>query len=135
MELALNTLAPPPSLVFWNVAWWPLSTLYTIGESVINTFVVRRLASLYLYGPIKLGFWGGTDPSEICAQLTNTHAVFWTATEINQAECINIIQRHFSSWLIFGSTLSYFVVILFALTCCCRSCCRSPQQIIISQRP
>lgn len=131
MEIALlNTLAPTQG--------WGWSGLHDMGESLFNVIIVRPLARLYLDGPTKVGFWGGARPEDICAQLSNIKGSFWASSDETQAECIDLIERHFSSWLVLGRTLGYYCVISMALYFCWRRCClghRPQQHIVIYQQP
>ena len=120
----INVLAPQQLWVSrvaeWSRSLWslPLEIVQTGFNVTASFLIVRPLAWLYLEGPVALGFWGGLQAQDICAQLTHTHANFWLSTPATQYECMQTIQRHFWSWLIFGSMILYFLIFLCVMTSC-----------------
>ena len=115
----------------WN---YTLDVARNVLNATATTLVVQPLARLYLEGPRVIGFWGGLSPNDICAQLTNTHADFWALSEANRDECMDTIRRHFWSWLVLGTTVSYFVIVFGTLCTCWRRRFgrgRAPPQIVI----
>lgn len=120
----LNKLAPQQvwanDVVEWSRSLWgtPLRLIQTGCNFTASILIVRPLAWLYLEGPIALGFWGGLSPQDICAKLTSTNAQFWNQSPETQLECTHTIERHFWSWLIFGSTVLYFLIFMCILASC-----------------
>jgi len=123
---ALDRLAPghawTDAIARWTRSqlwdWYPISTGRAIVLGAANALLVRPLAWLYLHGPRSVGFWGGATAPEICAQLTGTQEQFWTRSQENAEECSGLIQRHFWSWLVLGTTATYFMIVLVTLCAC-----------------
>ncbi len=126
MTTAIDRLAPnqpwASAVARWTIGhsmWhYPLDLVKTTLNVTANALAIRPLAWLYLQGPRAIGFWGGLAPGDICAQLTNTHAEFWQQSEGNQQECMDTIYRHFWSWLVLGTTVSYFLIVFVLLWTC-----------------
>ena len=105
----------------------------TLG--LLNMFVVRPLARLYLDGPSVLGMWAGRPLPDICAQLTNTDAAFWHSSDRNILECEAHVERHFNSYMVLVSTAGYFCVTfgcVYAILCR-RGRHHAPPQVIYLQ--
>lgn len=102
-------------LAQWPIIRWPLRWVTQTSYSILHLLLIQPLATLYLHGPNMLGFWGGANAEDICAQLIpRTAAAFWTSSDTNAAECISIIERDFWAWLIFLRTVIYFTSICIA---------------------
>ena len=105
---------------------------------VIKTFLqpmfVYPFEWLYREGPIALGFWGGLQEPDICAQLTKTNAIFWNASEGNRLECRSIIDRHFWSWMVLASVVGYVSLLTMGVR---RVCAQAPapiQMVVVRKR-
>jgi hypothetical protein len=77
-------------------------------------FIMRPLAVLYLYGPRQLGFWGGTEPADICAIKSDHSALFWAQ---HMDECLARIERDFYSLVValWAASVGLFVWKLLSL--------------------
>lgn len=139
MEGALiDRLAPTPAIGGWLAQhpWWAWVKRSVYGA--VGAMVVRPFARLYLEGPTFLGFWGGLDFPTICAQLTTTNADMWSRDDATRAQCLDIIQRHFWSWMVLIGTMTYFTVlatVALGLTrrflLARRRTPRSPQKVVV----
>lgn len=90
-----------------------------LGQWTASTILLKPLAWLYLEGPRAWGFWGGSTFPDICAQLTNTRAQFWQQSAETSAECIDIVQKHYWSYVVLASSVSYAVSLVWILRRCC----------------
>lgn len=81
--------------------------------------LLKPLAWLYLEGPRAWGFWGGATFPDICAQLTNTRAQFWEQSADASAECVSIVQRHYWSYVVLVSSVSYAASLVWLMRRCC----------------
>jgi hypothetical protein len=130
--LAIETLVPRQTWSVVQQAWeWPLEVARYCAQSATSALVVRPLAWLYLQGPRSLGFWGGSDPEDICGQLTNTDADFWTLSGDNKHMCITTIERHFNSWVVLAMTATYFTIVVSTVYALVRRCCYRPQVLLV----
>lgn len=92
-----------------------------IGKWSASTIFLKPLAWLYLEGPRTFGFWGGAAMSDICSQLTNTRSQFWNS-EPASLECAEIVQRHYWSYVVLASSISYVAVIVWTIKHACLLC-------------
>lgn len=92
------------------------------GQFAVGAVVLKPLAWLYLNGPRGWGFWGGASLPDICAQLTNTRAQFWNSETATQAECADIVERHYWSYVVLASSLGYAGLLVWAVRGACRLC-------------
>lgn len=92
-----------------------------VAQWTASNILLKPLAWLYLEGPRAWGFWGGATFADICAQLTNTRAQFWEQSDSASAECQDIVQRHYWSYVVLASTVSYAVSVVWTVRCCCRA--------------
>jgi len=67
------------------------------------------LRQLYLRGPTYLGFWGGADAEDICADLTGTPSRTW---RVDIASCADIIERRYQSFRVLVS-FAFLCVVLW----------------------
>jgi len=63
-------------------------------SSWLGNIVLHPLRRLYFEGPDVYGYgwWGGRAAPDICAQLTNVDAAFWTR---NPDDCRTLLERKF----------------------------------------
>lgn len=110
VQRGLSTLAP--------VLRIPMQWAYELAHVVI----IQPLASLYLQGPVGMGFWGGASPADICAGLAPpTSAAHWNQPG-NHGECIRLIENNFWSWLVFARTIVYFLLLAMTMFWMYRPC-------------
>ena len=102
----INALAPLDTAISADL--FLSDRIRNATSHVANYLFVRPLANLYLDGPAALGFWGGVAMPDICAQLTNTNSQFWTSSAENMRECEAHVERHFNSWMVLTTTVTYF---------------------------
>lgn len=105
----LTKLAPSIVPQYVKTFFEPVTKIISF---ICHSIVTRPIAWLYLNGPQKLGFWEGLHPSQICARLTNTDSAFWQLTLENENECHNVIQRHFTSWMVLVWTCVHFIILI-----------------------
>ncbi len=105
-----------------------------LATAIFKPVFVQPFEWLYREGPVALGFWGGLTPPDICAQLTNTHAHFWNATDPNRQECLDLIDRHFWSWMVLAAVVGYVSAMGYGVH---RLCAKAPapiQMIMVKTR-
>ncbi len=105
-----------------------------IIKTIVQPIFVTPFEWLYREGPLALGFWGGLQEPDICAQLTKTNAFFWNATEGNRHECHDIIDRHFWSWMVLASVVAYVSLLTMGVR---RVCAKAPtpiQMVVVRKR-
>jgi hypothetical protein len=61
------------------------------------------------------GFWGGKNETDACAYLTNVPADVWSSQPLLRAECSQLLQRRFQSFLISVSVVIYYWILSKAL--------------------
>jgi hypothetical protein len=92
--------------------------------------VLTPLARLYMFGPSVggIGFWGGQDISEICAQKTNLSSEFWKE---NSFECFQLISKNFYGMVVLCESIFYFLLLWKLATCLsyflCMYCCKKKE--------
>ncbi|CAM9114663.1 unnamed protein product [Ectocarpus sp. 12 AP-2014] len=84
--------------VAWTLLKWPLETLY------------RK-------GPRVLYFWEGLNQENICYELTNIDALFWSSSVDSVSACEELISRKFEAFVIsvYGVLLVYAAYTLFCI--------------------
>ena len=72
---------------------------YEFVNSISYALFVYPLKSLYFLGPSfsGIGGWGGTNPADICSQLTQVPASHWLSYSEG---CKELLERKFSSFLV-----------------------------------
>jgi hypothetical protein len=81
----------------------------TIGSTSVFAPLHRVAATLYLYGPsfdvgqVKLGFWQGRDPVDVCSVMTGVRSDLWRA---NEEACLSVLAERF-----FGVYYAVYVVV------------------------
>lgn len=99
-----------------TASWLNVASNTTVGRIaracvnyIYDTFIVRSMARLYIYGPSVggYGFWEGREPNEICAIMTGNSAEFWKG---NLDECERMIDRRFYSWLVAFEVITYMII-------------------------
>ena len=78
----------------------------TVLLGIYDWLLVKPLRKLYFGGPTVYGygFWGGREPDEICAELTNVPARHWNE---HPAECEELLDKQLRAFLIALETLAY----------------------------
>jgi hypothetical protein len=97
---------------FFRVAW---TTTRTWPERLLSIIFIKPFAWLYMKGPRALGFWEGLEESSICSQLTNVRSQFWSLTTDNMAECKETLDRHFWSYIVLASTVTYYITLIVVI--------------------
>lgn len=84
--------------VLWSLVKWPLETLY------------RK-------GPRVLWFWEGMEDENICHELTNIDARFWSSSIDSMVACDELIGRKFEAFVVSvcGILLAYVAYTLFCI--------------------
>lgn len=103
-------------------------------KSFVKPIFVYPFEWLYREGPIALGFWGGLQEPDICAQLTKTNAFFWNATVDNRHECHDIIDRHFWSWMVLASVVGYVSLLSMGARRVCGKAPAPIQMLVVRKR-
>lgn len=95
----------PPAVRSGVLGVWRL-----LLSAAVATILVP-LKGLYLYGPTLggYGFWGGTEPADICAQLTGVSAGVWASNPETALQCDALVERRFTAfvWAVFFSAYAY----------------------------
>lgn len=84
--------------VIWTILKWPLETLY------------RK-------GPKKLFFWEGLSEENICFELTNIDATFWSSSDDSAFACEELVRRKFEAFVVsvYALLFLYFAYTLFCI--------------------
>lgn len=82
----------------WAFLKWPLRTLYRKGPRIV-----------YL--------WEGLSEENICYELTNIDALFWSSSEESMAACEELIRRKFEAFVVsvYGLLLMYLAYTFFCI--------------------
>jgi hypothetical protein len=89
---------------------------HTLGGTLMGVISpLHRLAAImYLHGPsvdvgqVKLGFWQGRDPMDICSSLTGVRSDLWRA---NEDACLQILaERFFAVYYMFYAFFAFWVM-------------------------
>jgi hypothetical protein len=86
---------------------WPQRLLLSAYEWLL----VAPLQKLYFAGPQlygAIGFWGGREPEDICAELTNVGAHFWAE---HTDQCAGLLDKQFNAFLIAIETFVYLFLL------------------------
>ena len=80
-----------------------------------NVAFVWPLRALYFRGPaiLQWGFWQGTAPHDICAQLTSISASSWVADQAHKKECLSLLDKKFDTFLV-GTSVAVYSWTLFS---------------------
>ena len=84
---------------------------------MLERLLLGSLRRLYLHGPAwwGVGFWGGQDRADICAQLSTVPAAFW---DTHPEECHTLVEQHLRSFVIAIEFGFYGWAAYRALTAC-----------------
>jgi hypothetical protein len=78
-----------------------------VFSSVYIFFLVNPLRTVYMQGPLSVGFWGGMGLSQICDVLSPlSPAMFW---QQHIAECAELVDRRFQAFKVSVETVLYFI--------------------------
>lgn len=82
----------------WTLLKWPLKTLYRKGPRIV-----------YL--------WEGLSEENICYELTNIDALFWSSSDDSMFACEELIRRKFEAFVIsiYTILLVYLAYTLFCI--------------------
>lgn len=86
----------------------PLWNLYRNGPELVLFSIGRNTGSGIT---ASFGFWKGATDEEICYQLTGVVPAHWAMSDSAQAECNNMIQRHYEAFftgVVAAMYLSFF---------------------------
>ena len=111
----------------WKVTTHGFSSVRHVTDMALNWLIVAPLYRLYRQGPSASGwlFWGNQSDAHVCATLApNLPADFWLP---HSSECKTMIESHFQSWLLLGTTSLYFVSLFVSLVYAVR--CLGPQVV------
>lgn len=82
--------------------------LAQVQRVLIHPVLIQPFSWLYMKGPRMLGFWEGLEEEAICSQLTNVRSTFWSRSEDNMTQCRETLERHFWSYIVLATTVSYY---------------------------
>lgn len=89
------------------------------GYGVYNVLIRNPLRIFYFVGPI----WRNAPPAEICYELTGVKAAWWEENQDRIEQCIELLERRFSSFDATVMTTAYFTVMTFVvMQLLCRCC-------------
>ena len=86
-------------------------------RNVVWALLKWPLKSLYRKGPKMLYLWEGLSEENICYELTNIDALFWSTSEDSMLACEELIQRKFEAFVISVYTILvlYFMYTFFCV--------------------
>lgn len=83
-----------------------------ISVRELGRLLVKPLFVAYRFGPRAIGLWEGQSDPEVCASLTNVPAYHW---QENPDVCLQRIDDHFWSWMVFGFAILYASACVYGL--------------------
>ena len=66
------------------------------------------------------GLWGGRSGEDICCQLTNVDAAFWTRDDASGDVCRLLLDRKFGSFGTSVAVIVYFLILAWMARCAAR---------------
>lgn len=86
-------------------------------QSVTWTLLKWPLETLYRKGPRIFYFWEGLSEENICYELTNIDALFWSSSVDSASACEELISRKFEAFVIsvYGFLLVYAAYTFFCI--------------------
>lgn len=82
----------------WAFLKWPLSTLFRKGPRIVY-------------------MWEGLSEENICYEMTNIDALFWSSSEESMTACEELIRRKFEAFVVsaYGLLLMYLAYTLLCI--------------------
>jgi hypothetical protein len=84
--------------------------ILSVGAKVYRKGIFEPLRALYLNAPAvgQFGGWHGFTLVQVCGRLSGQPEMFWDG---HYAECENMVDDRFQSFLITGQTILYFFLL------------------------
>lgn len=88
-----------------------------VVKRLVWTFLKWPLETVYMKGPRSLFLWEGLSEENICFELTNIDAIFWSSSEDSAFACEELIRRKFEAFIVavYGVLVVYFAYTLFCI--------------------
>ena len=86
--------------------------IHAVLSKLSYIFVGMPMYAVFRHGPAWAGCWQGKPDEDICADLTNTDAAFWT---VNEGQCSDIIHKKFNSFYVVVSAATYVYFLFTAV--------------------